>query len=62
MTNGDKIRSMTDDELANQILKIDQSEYIKFCLNKPECVEGDIDITNDMCKQCLMEYLQKEVE
>ena len=62
MTNGDKIRSMSDEELGTQILKIDQSEHIKFCLNKPECVEDDTDITEDMCKHCLLEWLQKGVE
>ena len=62
MTNGDKIRNMTDEELAEHILKIDQSEYIKFCQNKDECCECDVEITTDICKQCLLEWLQKEVE
>lgn len=62
ISNGDRIRNMTDEELAEHILKIDQSEHIKFCQNKDECCECDAGITTDMCKQCLLEWLQKEVE
>ena len=62
ISNGDRIRNMSDEELADQILKIDQSEHIKFCQNKPECLECDVEITKEMCKQCLLDWLQKVVE
>jgi hypothetical protein len=61
-TNADRIRNMSDEELAEHIFKIDQSEHIKFCQNKPKCCECYEEITTDMCKQCLLEWLQKEVE
>lgn len=65
-TNADRIRSMTDEELANGIFKntarsID--ETIPFCKNKEKCLqmmdslEG---IPEHMCRQCVLEWLQQE--
>lgn len=66
MTNADRIRNMTDEELAEHILSTPAYETcIKFCKNREECCEimdMDNDIPEEWCKQCLMEWLQKEVE
>ena len=66
MTNGDKIRNMSDKELAENILSTPAYETcIKFCKNREECcaiMEMDNDIPEEWCKQCLLEWLQKEVE
>lgn len=57
---------MTDEELAEHILSTPAYETcIKFCKNKEECceiMEMDNDIPEKWCKQCLLEWLRKEVE
>lgn len=66
MTNADRIRNMTDEELAEHILStLAYETYIKFCKNREECCEisdMDNDIPEEWCKQCLLEWLHKEVE
>ena len=66
MTNGDKIRAMTDEELAEHILSTPAYETcIDFCKKRAECddlIESDKGIPEEWCKQCLIVWLQKEVE
>ena len=66
MTNGDKIRAMTDEELAEHILSTPAYETcIDFCKKRAECYdlnESDKGIPDGWCKQCLIDWLQKEVE
>lgn len=66
MTNGDKIRSMSDEELAEDILQTPAYETcIRFCKNRECCcelLESDNGVPEEWCKQCLLEWLQKEVE
>lgn len=64
MTNGDKIRSMTDEELAVVIIKESRiGDYIHFCTSKTECekrLETDEDIPDEWCIGCLVEWMKKE--
>ena len=64
MTNGDKIRAMTDEELAEHILSTPAYETcIDFCKKMAECddlIESDKGIPEEWCKQCLIDWLQKE--
>lgn len=66
MTNGDKIRSMSDDELAELLYSFQNLEdKVKFCKNKTErdnILDSGKEIPDAMCKQCLVEWLQSEVE
>lgn len=66
ITNADRIRNMTDEELAEHIITTPAYETcIKFCKNREECyaiMEMDNDIPEEWCKQCLLEWLKKEVE
>ena len=66
VTNADRIRNMTDEELAEHIITTPAYETcIKFCKNREECcaiMDMDNDIPEEWCKQCLLEWLQKEVE
>ena len=57
MTNADRIRNMTDEELAEFIHKtiFDQGSNLFTCEEPPvNCHEE--------CKECYMDWLQKEVE
>ena len=65
VTNADRIRSMTDEELMDAMFKNTTScisEIVPFCSNKKECeemletVEG---IPEHLCRKCLLEWLQK---
>lgn len=65
-TNADRIRSMTDEELAELLYSL-QTEDLDgmFCKNEDKCVEmmdsGD-EIPKSMCKQCLVKWLRAESE
>lgn len=64
-TNADRIRTMTDEELADVIIKNSCntfSEVIKFCKNSEECsdmLDSFDEIPESMCKKCLLEWLQQ---
>ena len=61
-TNGDRIRSMTDEQICDFLMKID-AEYlgVHFCQNKTECEEllESLQITDAMCRKCMLEWLKK---
>ena len=60
MTNGDRIRAMSDEELAEALY---YGFDIEYCSNAPECGEmlnTDEGVPEARCKGCLLEWLQKE--
>ena len=61
-TNADRIRSMSDEELAELFYQFESlSDKLKYCKNKTEC-EDILDegtIPDNMCKKCLVEWLQE---
>ena len=65
-TNADRIRSMTDEELAELLYSL-QTEDLDgmFCKTEETCEEmldsGD-EIPKCMCKQCLVKWLRAESE
>ena len=67
MTNADRIRAMSDEELADAIVKmvcgIDPAEF--FCQNKKECedlMDADKEIPEEWCRQCVLAMLQQPAE
>ena len=66
MTQADRIRSMSDEELAELLYSIQNLEdKVKFCKNKIECdniLDSGKEIPDNMCKQCLVDWLQSKVE
>ena len=63
-TNADRIRAMSDEQLADEMLKFtDVCEQINFCHNDQMCNDtldrGEL-IEKEMCKRCLMNWLGKE--
>ena len=62
-TNGDKIRSMTDEELTEIIMcpydTAGEPEEIMPCIR--ETGDSDFVPVKD-CKRCMMEWLQKEAK
>lgn len=65
-TNADKIRALSDDQLANHIIGIyDLDNEIGFCKNLPECdalLETDDGIPASKCAKCLLEWLRQPAE
>lgn len=60
MTNGDRIRAMTDEELIPFI-----DGKIDFCKRSMECslmLEADKEIPEEWCVQCASEWLRKPAE
>lgn len=62
MTNADKIRAMSDEDLTNIIYDLNMEGT--FCTNRKECEEllNNDKLTDEMCKKCLLEWLRKPVE
>ena len=61
-TNGDKIRAMSDEELAKIIDSYGLDEEIRFCKRKPECdaiLHSGRVITGEMCRKCVIEWLRQ---
>ena len=62
-TNADMIRRMTDEQLADAMLKFpDVCEQIGFCKNDILCndtLDRGETIEPEMCKRCLMNWLGK---
>ena len=62
LTNADKIRSMTDGDLARFLLDVDISDEIPFCqclLQCEEDLEADRPIPESRCLECMMGWLRK---
>ena len=63
MTNADRIRSMTDDELNDFIQTVMDAENNGFyCLNKKECndmLDGGELVPDVLCADCLRAWLQQ---
>lgn len=54
MTNADRIRSMTDEELWVLMFKIKRCDYCRFV--------ADCEMTDEECKKLGMEWLKSECE
>lgn len=61
-TNADRIRSMTDEELAEFLLKV-QNAYAEPCMTGDGVCKWEDYPTHDKgCKDCFKEWLQQETE
>ena len=66
-TNADRIRAMSDEELAAIMIQMTDLELqIPFCKNLPACQEmlenPDKDIPVPKCVDCLLDWLRQPVE
>jgi hypothetical protein len=63
MTNGDRIRAMSDEELAAMLYSFEDLEMPDYCQRKKECddmLDGDIDIPDEKCINCLIDWLRQQ--
>lgn len=64
-TNADRIRNMTDEELAAFCMALRfGDDTVSFCQNNKECTDllrRGKRIPRDMCVQCMHNWLMKEV-
>ena len=61
-TNGDRIRAMSDEELADLAFKLNVDEQVNFCKMLPECEEildRDEDLDLNKCKGCFVQWLKE---
>lgn len=62
MTNGDKIRSMTDEELVDNFYMAENPDIrlypTGFCFAMPVGEDG---VCYDDCRECFINYLKQEV-
>lgn len=62
MTNADRIRNMTDEELAEFLLEVNCA-YAKPCMTgENDCKWEDYPTHDKGCKDCFLEWLQAEVK
>lgn len=65
-TNTDRIRSMSDEELSQNINRLLEGEIsIPYCRELPECdadVERDALIPLERCEQCVLHWLRQPAE
>lgn len=64
LTNADRIRGMSDDELAEKLLTINDFDE-KWCKRKRSCddrVENDEPIPDEECMECMLDWLKKPWE
>lgn len=62
ITNAERIRKMTDEELAEFLLKVNTA-YAEPCMvSGGDCKYEDYPTHDKGCKDCFLEYLRKEVE
>lgn len=59
MTNGEKIRQMSDEELANTLFFKERMGH--FC-NKALCEKHGAGVRDTCCEECLLDWLKQEVE
>lgn len=66
VTNADRIRAMTDEELAHCMIGVsDMDSQVGFCQNLPKCEElldTEDGIPSSMCEKCLLKWLQQPAE
>ena len=66
MTNADRIRAMSDEELMETLYPLtDIEKTAPFCKGLQECVgmlANDEDIPDEKCKACLLKWLQQPAE
>jgi hypothetical protein len=63
MTNGQRIRSMSDEELAKWMYENEADAKIPYCANSEECgasLDNGIYPTKEMCIRCLCNYLKQQ--
>ena len=61
-TIGDKIRDVSDEEMAEFILANDLDDEIHFCKSTPECnaiLDSGGAITHEMCMKCCIDWLHQ---
>ena len=61
-TNADKIRRMSDKELSEFLLKVIDSYDSPCMIGEVDCTWEDYPTHDKGCKDCFLEWLQKEVE
>ena len=60
MTRADKLRSMTDRQLADLLVDFGAGGLVGFCQGLPECEDGVA--TSDDCKKCMLKWLRSPAE
>ena len=63
LTNGDRIRAVTDTELATALYRMLDGDV--YCTNRPECGEmlnTEDGIPDEWCVMCLLRWLKKPAE
>lgn len=66
LSNADRIRAMSDEELATMLNRLaDGEDAPRYCRNLPECdedMEADNLIPLERCQACLLHWLQQPAE
>jgi len=64
-TNADRIRGMSDEELAELLRDTVNLGGPEYCKSQPECdrlLDTDEGIPEERCRKCLLDWLRQPVE
>lgn len=65
VSNGDRLRAMTDEELAQDLMSMIFGSGNFYCKNLPECeaaLDGDLDIPEENCVACMVAWMKSPWE
>ena len=62
MTNADRIRNLTDEELAEFLVKVNTAYAQPCMISGGDCKWEDYPTRDKGCKDCFLEWLQAEVK
>lgn len=63
MNNADSIRAMSDEELADYLMKASECRLeIPFCQNKEKCWSNLQGVSDEDCMGCMIEWLKQPAE
>lgn len=64
-SNADRIRYMSDEEMAKMIQKYVSLDSSEYCKNNSECeniLDNGETIPDEKCEKCIVQWLQSEAE
>ena len=66
MSRADRVRAMSDEDLVDLMFRFNIDEHVRFCEDRPECVEtmetDDFDAKGVDCKACALRWLRQPAE
>ena len=60
MTRADRVRAMTDEEMANAVLQHDDGRLSQLFCKDPNCGGDDCTVEENECLKCIIQWIREE--